>query len=154
MACFFRHRALLFQRQADAPFLEHLIHRSHGIQHLWEADERSGEVHHLTQFLRGNTHIESRPGMGFQLRERLHRGEGDAGNHFSLLDSKVTRLKYLAEDELLKDVHHFRVCALPGQGFTAEQGVIILLAYFDSIHIVCCLCRRAQDSCQHEGYYT
>ena len=51
----------------------------------------------------------------------------------------------------LKDVHHFQVCALPGQGFATEQSAVILLAYFDSIHIVCCLCRRGQTSCQHEG---
>ena len=54
----------------------------------------------------------------------------------------------------LKDVHHFQVCALPGQGFATEQSAVILLAYFDSIHIVCCLCRRGQASCQHEGDYT
>ena len=36
-----------------------------------------------------------------------------------------------------KDVHHFQVRALPGQGFATEQSAVILLAYFDSIHIVC-----------------
>ena len=39
---------------------------------------------------------------------------------------------------------------LCGQGFAAEQRVVILLADFDSIHIVCSLCRRGQASCQHE----
>ena len=91
--------------------------------------------------------------MGFQLRERLHRGKGDAGNHFALFQRKVARLEYFTKDELLEDVHHFRVRALPGQGFTAEQGAVILLAYFNSIHIVCCLCRRGQASCQREGDY-
>ena len=131
------------------------LHRGHGVQHLGEADERGGEIHHLTQFLRGDAHIECRTCMGFQLRERLHRGEGDAGNHFALFQRKVvSRLEYFTKDELLKDVHHFRVCALPGQGLTAEQGAVILLAYFDSIHIVYCLCRREQASCQREGDYT
>ena len=133
---------LLFQRQGDAPLLEHLVHRSHGIQHLGEADERGGEIHHLAQFFGGDAHIERRPCMGFQLRERLHRGEGDAGNHFALFQRQFACLKYFTKDELLEDVHHFRVRALSGQGFTAEQGAVILLAYFDSIHIVCCLCRR------------
>ncbi len=111
-------------------------------------------IHYLAQFLRGDAHIECRPCMGFQLRKRLHRGKGDAGNHFALFQCQFARLEYLTEDELLKDVHHLRIRTLPGQGFAAEQGAVILLAYFDSIHIVCCLCRRAQDSCQHEGDYT
>ena len=92
--------------------------------------------------------------MGFQLRERLHRGKGDAGNHFALFQRKVARLEHLAEDELLKDIHHFRVRALPCQGFTAEQGVIILFAYFDSVHIVCRLCHHGQAPCQCDGDYT
>ena len=88
--------------------------------------------------------------MGLQLRERLHRGEGDAGNHFALFQRQFASLEYLAEDELLEDVHHFRVRTLPGKGLTAEQGAVILFAYFDSVHIF----RRGQASCQCEGDYT
>ena len=91
--------------------------------------------------------------MGLQLRERLHRGEGDAGDHFPLFNSQITRLKYIAEDELLKDIHHFRVRALPGQGLAAEQGAVILFAYFDSVHILLCLCRRGQAAYQCGGGY-
>ena len=154
MACFLCHRALLFQRQADATLLEHLIHRRYGIQHLGEADERCGEVHHFAQFFGSDAHIERCSGVGFQLRERLQRGKGDAGNHFALFHSKITRLEHFAEDELLKNIHHFRVCSLPRKGFASEQGAVILLAYFDSIHIVCCLCHRGQAAYQCEGDYT
>ena len=114
----------------------------------------AGKVHHFAQFFGSNAYVKCRTRMGFQLRERLHRGKGDAGNHLALFQRQFACLEHLAEDELLKDVHHFRVRALSGQGFAAEQGAVILLAYFDSIHIVCCLCRRGQASCQHEGDYT
>ena len=142
------------QRQGDTPLRKYFIDRRHGVQHPRKADERGGEIHHLAQLLGGNTHIECRSGMGLQLRERLHRGEGDAGNHFPLFNSQITRLKYIAEDELLKDIHHLRVRALPGQGLAAEQGAVILFACFDSVHIFRCLCRRGQASCQCEGDYT
>ena len=147
VACFLCYLALLLQRQGDTPLRKYFIDRSHGIQHLGEADERGGEIHHLAQLLGGNTHIERRSGMGLQLRERLHRGEGDAGDHFALFQCQITRLKYFTEDEFLKDVHHLRVRALPGQGLAAEQGAVILFACFDSVHIF-------QASCQCEGDYT
>ena len=35
----------------------------------------------------------------------------------------------------------------------AERGAVVLLAYFDSIHILCRLYRHGQASCQHEGRY-
>ena len=41
----------------------------------------------------------------------------------------------------------------PGLGFAAERGAVVLLAYFDSIHILCRLYRHGQASCQHEGRY-
>ena len=153
VARFLRHRALLFQRQGDTPLRKYFIDRSHGIQHLGEADERGGEIHHLAQFLGGNTHIERRTGMGLQLRERLHRSEGDAGDHFALFQCQITRLEYFTKDELLEDVHHFRVRALPGKGLTAEQGAVILLANIDSVHIFLCLCRRRQAAYQCGGGY-
>lgn len=109
-----------------------------------------GEVDHLAQLFGGDTHLECRFGMGLQLGERLHRGEGDAGDHLALFQGQVARLEDLAEDELLQNIHHFRVRTLSGQGFAAEQRVVILLADFDSIHIVCSLCHRGQASCQHE----
>ena len=89
--------------------------------------------------------------MGFQLRKRLHRGKGDTCNHLTLFQGEVSRLKNLAENEFLEDVHHLRIRTLPGQGFTAEQGVIILFANFYSIHIIRYLCHRGQASCQHKG---
>ena len=92
--------------------------------------------------------------MGFQLWKCLHRGEGDTCNHLTLFQGEVSRLENLAENEFLKDVHHLRIRTLSGQGFTAEKGMVVLFAYFNSIHIVCRLCHRGQASCQHEGYYT
>ena len=120
MACLLRHRALRLQRQRDTSLPKYLIHRSHGIQHLGEPDERRREIHHLTKLFGRNPHIECRPGMGLQLRKRLHRSKGDAGYHLALFQGKVSRLEHLTENKLLQHLHHLGVRTLSGQGLTAK----------------------------------
>ena len=130
-----RNRPGLLQRQGNTPLLENFVHRSHGIQHPGKTDERCRQIHGFPKFERGNADVQGSSGMRRQLRERLERGQRNASNQFALLHRQFARAEDLAEDEFLEDVHHFRVGALAGQGFTAEKGMIVLLA---DLHAVCC----------------
>ena len=125
----------LLQRQGNAPLLENFVHRSHSIQHPRKTDERCRQIHGFPKFERGNADVQGSSGVRGQLRERLECSQRNASNQFALLHRQFARAEDLAEDEFLEDIHHFRVGALTGQGFTAEKSMIVLLA---DLHAVCC----------------
>ena len=155
MTAFFSDCRLARQRKINASACEYLVDRADCVEHLGKSDEWSSEVHGFTQFFRSHPDIQSRGRMGLKLRQRLHRGECDACDHFPLLQGKVPSREHFPEDEFLENGHHFRICAFSCKRFPSEKGPVVFFTDICPVHFYIILCRHGigrQQAGQHDCY--
>lgn len=141
-----RGRALVGQRQLDAPGGEHLVEDADRVERAREAEERRQLVERLARLDGRGTHMERCPEVRLELRQRLHARQHRDGDQLAGAVVEVAGGEDVAEDQGAEDASELGIGVGGRRVARSEEPGVDVFAAFETVAHACSFATRLARS--------